>query len=269
MNLKNQRLGGKIMKKALSAILSLLITLSLFSSCGKDNKTEDNNTESSTSQTTPATTEELTETENTTKPEDTTTASDTTTVSTTENKNKTEKNNQNKDKENTKETGSSKPSQGSSEQTRPSLKVANTDLLVGSWAASFIANGVTAKMTFTFDFMRSSVRAYFSSDNYECMIDQIIENELSKITDEEIAESEYFSDRDEAREYLHDILTQEIPYSSLSSQLNRTGSWKLQGDTLTINFSGEIYTAETRLSDDIATFVLVGPSGDRITLTKC
>lgn len=263
------------MKKVLALILSLLMVLSLFSACGKDNKTEDSKKESTTSQTTETKTEDTTETEKTSETEASTEFQDKSEVEKpTEDKNKPADKTQNKDKdktedkENNKGNNNSKPSQGSNNNTRPSLKVANTDLLLGSWTATFVTNGVTAKLYFTFDIIGSVVRISFSKENYENMIKQIVEKEMSKITDEEIAESEDFSSREEAEEYMYDYITQEIPYSSMSSQLNGTGSWKLHGDTLTINLGGETYTAETRLSEDITTFVLVGPSGERMTLNK-
>lgn len=262
------------MKKVLALILSLLMVLSLFSACGKDNKTEDSKKESTTSQTTETKTEDATETEKTSETEASSESQDKSEVKKpTEDKNKPADKTQNKDKdktedkENNKGNNNSKPSQGSN-NTIPSLKVANTDLLLGSWTATFVTNGVTAKLYFTFDIIDSVVRVRFSKENYENMIKQIVEKEMSKITDEDIAESEDFSSREEAEEYMYDYITQEIPYSSMSSQLNGTGSWKLHGDTLTINLGGETYTAETRLSEDITTFVLVGPSGERMTLNK-
>ena len=267
------------MKKVLASILALLMVLSLFSACGKDNKTEDSKKESTTSQTTETKTEDTTEAEKHSETENSTESQDKSEVEKptddkNKDKNKAEDKTQNKDKDKTedKETNkgnsNSKPSQGSNNNTRPSLKVANIDLLLGSWTATFVTNGVTAKLYFTFDIIGSVVRVSFSKENYENMIEQIVEKEMSKITDEDIAESEDFSSREEAEEYFYDYLTQEIPYSSMSSQLNGTGSWKLHGDTLTINLGGETYTAETRLSEDITTFVLVGPSGERMTLTK-
>lgn len=265
----------KNFSKFITVFLSLLLVLSLFSACGKDNKTEDSKKESSTSQTTETKTEDTTEAENTTETENSTEAHDKSEVKKpTEDKNKPVDKTQNKDKdkaedkENNKGNNNSKPSQGSNDNAKPSLKVANIDLLLGSWDATFVTNGVTAKLSFTFDIIDSVVRVRFTKENYENMIKQIVEKEMSKITDEEIAESEDFSSREEAEEYFYDYLTQEIPYSSMSNQLNGTGSWKLHGDTLTINLGGETYTAETKLSEDKTSFVLVGPSGERMTLNK-
>lgn len=263
------------MKKVLASILSLLMVLSLFSACGKDNKTEDSKKESTTSQTTETKTEDATEAEKNSETETSTESQDKSEVEKpTEDKNKPADKTQNKDKdktedkENNKGNNNSKPSQGSGGKDNFTLKVTNINLLLGSWDATFVTNGVTAKVSFTFDIIGNAVRIRFSKENYENMIKQIVEKEMSKITDEEIAESEDFSSREEAEEYMYDYITQEIPYSSMSSQLNGTGSWKLHGDTLTINLGGETYTSETRLSEDITTFVLVGPSGERMTLTK-
>ncbi len=263
------------MKKVLASILSLLMVLSLFSACGKDNKTEDSKKESTTSQTTETKTEDATEAEKNSETETSTESQDKSEVEKpTEDKNKPADKTQNKDKdktedkENNKGNNNSKPSQGSGGKDNFTLKVTNINLLLGSWDATFVTNGVTAKVSFTFDIIGNAVRIRFSKENYENIIKQIVEKEMSKITDEEIAESEDFSSREEAEKYMYDYITQEIPYSSMSSQLNGTGSWKLHGDTLTINLGGETYTAETRLSEDITTFVLVGPSGERMTLTK-
>lgn len=257
------------MKKVLASILSLLMVLSLFSACGKDDeKKEDSKKESTTSQTAE------TETEDTTKPENTTEVQDKSEVNKptedkNNNKNKDEDKNQNKDKESNKvHSNNSKPSQGSGGKDNFTLKVANIDLLLGSWDATLVTNGVTAKLHFTFDIIGRAVRVSFSKENYENMIKQIVEKEMSEITDEEIAESEDFSSREEAEGYFYEYLAQEIPYSSMSNQFNRTGSWNLQGDTLTINLDGEVYTAETKLSEDKTSFVLVGPSGERMTLSK-
>ncbi|MBR0348846.1 MAG: hypothetical protein IIX16_04320 [Clostridia bacterium] len=264
----------KKFSKFITVFLSLLLVLSLFSACGKDNKTEDSKKESSTSQTTETKTEDTTEAENTTETENSTEAQDKSEVKKpTEDKNKPVDKTQNKDKDKAEDKennkgNNSKPSQGSKDNAKPSLKVANIDLLLGSWDATFVTNGVTAKLSFTFDIIDNVVRVRFTKENYENMIKQIVEKEMSKITDEEIAESEDFSSREEAEEYFYDYLTQEIPYSSMSNQLNGTGSWKLHGDTLTINLGGETYTAETKLSEDKTSFVLVGPSGERMTLNK-
>lgn len=258
------------MKKVLASILSLLMVLSLFSACGKDNnKTEDSKKERSTSQTTETKTEDTTESKNTTETEISTESQDESEVEKpTEDKTQNKDKDKVEDKENNKGNNNSKPSQESNDKTKPSLMVANTYLLLGSWNAVFETNGVAVKLRFTFDFMGNVVQVYFSKDNYENMIRQIVEKEMSKITDEEIEESGNFSSREEAEEYFYEYITQEIPYSSMSSQLNGTGSWKLHGDTLTINLGGETYTAETKLSENKTSFVLVGPDGERMTLTK-
>jgi hypothetical protein len=99
------------------------------------------------------------------------------------------------------------------------------------------------------------------------MINDIIAVEMSGLTEEEITGSGEFTSKKEVEEYLYEALTTELPYNELSSMFNQTGNWKLHGDTLSVTIDGETLTGETKLSENVETFVL-DPNGDPIKFRK-
>lgn len=253
----------KKINKLLAAILSILTVLSLFTACGNNNsEEEETTTEGFTLQANNAVVDDTTEAEATTKVEATTKPENTTKVNNTVKVEKTTKEKITNKTEKTTAAPTTKPSTTKKED----LKVANMDLLLGTWIGTIVDEGLSIDLCFDFA-LNGSVRVYLTKDNYEKMINDIIEIEMSGLTEEEITGSGEFTSKKEVEEYLYETLTTELPYNELSSMFGQTGNWTLHGDTLSITIDGETLTAETKLSENVKTFVL-DPNGDPIKFRK-
>ncbi len=263
--------------KLLSALLALVMVISLFAACGNDsNKEEETTTDGFTVQANDnmveATDEETTEAEVTTKVENTTKPEKTTKVKNTVKVEKTTKTKETTKPEKTTKVNDKNEGNSNSATTKPAvtekeeLKVANIDLLLGTWIGTVVDEGVAIDLNFEFG-INGKLRTYFTKDSYEKMIQNIIDAEMSGVTEEEITGSGEFTSKKELEEYLYEVLTQELPYNELSSMFNQTGNWNLHGDTLSVTIEGETLTAETKLSENVKTFVL-DPNGDPIKFRK-
>ena len=135
------------------------------------------------------------------------------------------------------------------------------DMLIGEWETS-VDTGAGAYLNLSLIFEDDGT-AYFnlSKKNYNKMIDEFIASELDGVTDEDI-EAEGFASREEAEEYVREMIEAEVPYEDIAAQFEASFTWELDGDTLTIETDdGGISTAETKLSKGKTTFTLVDEDG--------
>ena len=144
--------------------------------------------------------------------------------------------------------------------------VSAEDMLVGEWECEMIEDGLTIVMTF--DFLKNNtVETSFSKDSYDEIIDEAVAETMADVTDEEI-EEEGFASREEAEEYVREMMIEELPYDDLAAEFEMEGTWELDGDTLTVEIDGDPVTAETDLSDGGTTITLVSEDGDEIVIKK-
>lgn len=156
----------------------------------------------------------------------------------------------------------SKPDTTQKEEPKPT----NADLLIGTWETTIESDGLPVTVQFKFE-ANGTMKMDFTKASYDKMIKQVVDAEMSQITDEEITQAG-FASRKEAEEYLYNFVAQEAPYETLRGMLQNSGTWKLNGDDLTVTIDGESATSKTNLSAGKTSFELKDPTGESITLTK-
>ena len=156
----------------------------------------------------------------------------------------------------------SKPDTTQKEEPNPS----NADLLIGTWETTIVSDGLPVTMQFKFE-ANGTMKMDFTKASYDKMIKHAVDSEMSNLTDEEIIDAG-FANRKEAEDYLYALIAEEAPYDQLRSMLQNSGTWKLNGDDLTVTIDGESATSKTNLSAGNTSFELKDPTGESITLTK-
>ncbi len=156
----------------------------------------------------------------------------------------------------------SKPDTTQKEEPKPS----NADLLIGTWETTIESDGLPVTVQFKFE-ANGTMKMDFTKASYDKMIKQVVDAEMSQITNEEITQAG-FASRKEAEDYLYALIAEEAPYDQLRSMLQNSGTWKLNGDDLTVTIDGESATSKTNLSAGKTSFELKDPTGESITLTK-
>ena len=144
--------------------------------------------------------------------------------------------------------------------------VSAEDMLIGEWECEMEEDGLTIVMTF--DFLKNNtVETSFSKDSYNELVDKYVAETMAEVTDEEI-EEEGFASREEAEEFIREMMIEELPYDDFAAEFEMEGTWELDGDTLTVEIDGDPVTAETDLSDGGTTITLVSEDGDEIVIKK-
>ena len=156
----------------------------------------------------------------------------------------------------------SKPDTTQKEEPKPS----NADLLIGTWETTIVSDGLPVTLQFKFE-ANGTMKMDFTKASYDKMIKHAVDSEMSNLTDEEIIDAG-FANRKEAEDYLYALIAEEAPYDQLRSMLQNSGTWKLNGDYLTVTIDGESATSKTNLSAGKTSFELKDPTGESITLTK-
>lgn len=146
------------------------------------------------------------------------------------------------------------------------IAVSAEDMLIGEWECEMEEDSLTIVMTF--DFLKNNtVETSFSKDSYNELVDKYIAETMAEVTDEEI-EEEGFASREEAEEFIREMMLEELPYDDFAAEFEMEGTWELDGDTLTVEIDGDPVTAETDLSDGGTTITLVSEDGDEIVIKK-
>jgi len=140
------------------------------------------------------------------------------------------------------------------------------DMLIGDWERETVVEALTYVTIFTFD-EDGTVEVTLSEDCYDEIIESGVEESMAELTDEDIA-SDGFESREDAEEFIREYLMEELPYDYLAAEFEMSGTWELDGDTLTVEFDGEPKTTETDLSDGGTTITFDGEDGETITLEK-
>ncbi len=151
------------------------------------------------------------------------------------------------------------------ETTAPPANTAK-DVLVGDWETEFVIEGLSFFVVFNFR-NDGTVKTSYPRSNYDQMINQVVSMTLADVSDEEIA-AEGFTSREEAEEYIKEMLIEEIPYADIANEFDISGTWNLNGDTLTITLEGESETAETKLSEGKTTFTVIDEDGETLNFRK-
>ena len=146
------------------------------------------------------------------------------------------------------------------------VAVSAEDMLIGEWECEMEEDDLTIVMTF--DFLKNNtVETSFSKDSYNELVDKYVAETMAEVTDEEI-EEEGFASREEAEEFIREMMLEELPYDDFAAEFEMEGTWELDGDTLTVEIDGDPVTAETDLSDGGTTITLVSEDGDEIVIKK-
>ncbi len=140
--------------------------------------------------------------------------------------------------------------------------VDNSNRLIGKWQATVVGVGLSVNLDYEF-VQNGILNVNFSESNYKTLLERIERLNMSMATDEGVTESGPNADGIE----LKDGLVQVPTYEEMKAQLSKTGTWELNGDTLTVTFNGESATAETKLSEGATSFVL-NPAADAVLLIK-
>lgn len=265
----------KKLSKLTAALLALLMIMSIFAACGKDDDKKDDNEkddkkDKATVQVLEEDIEETTEEEYTTEAEETTKENITIKVPNVTKAPATKAPATKAPATKAPATQAptvtkaptSKPDTTQKEEPKPS----NADLLIGTWETTIVSDGLPVTMQFKFE-ANGTMKMDFTKASYDKMVKQAVDAEMSSITDEEIIEAG-FANRKEAEDYLYAIIAEEAPYDQLRSMLQNEGTWKLNGDDLTVTIDGEAATSKTNLSEGKTSFELKDPTGESITLTK-
>ena len=146
------------------------------------------------------------------------------------------------------------------------VAVSAEDMLIGEWECEMEEDGLTIVMTFDF-IKNNTVETSFSKDSYNELVDKYVAETMAEVTDEEI-EEEGFASREEAEEFIREMMLEELPYDDFAAEFEMEGTWELDGDTLTVEIDGDPVTAETDLSDGGTTITLVSEDGDEIIIKK-
>ena len=146
------------------------------------------------------------------------------------------------------------------------VAVSAEDMLIGEWECEMEEDGLTIVMTFDF-IKNNTVETSFSKDSYNELVDKYVAETMAEVTDEEI-EEEGFASREEAEEFIREMMLEELPYDDFAAEFEMEGTWELDGDTLTVEIDGDPVTAETDLSDGGTTITLVSEDGDEIVIKK-
>ena len=147
------------------------------------------------------------------------------------------------------------------------VAVSAEDMLIGEWECEMEEDGFSIIMTFNF-YDDNTVETSFTKDSYDDLVDVYVAEAMADVTDEEI-EEEGFASREEAEEYVREMMIEELPYEDMAAEFEMEGTWELDGDDLTVEIDGEPVTAETDLSDGGTTITLVvSEDGDEIELKK-
>ncbi len=243
--------------KITAVLLALALVLSLFAACGKDdNKEEESTTDGFTLQVNNG------EAENT--EEYTTSAQSTTEVTTKEEQ--TTKLKEPVNVVNTTAKAKDKTTVAPTTKSNENGK-ANEDYLIGVWETTVDSEGLPVTIQFKFE-PDGVVKVDFTRAAYDDMVKKAVETELSKLTDEEIAEAG-FSDRKEAEEYLYECFEQEAPYDELRDTIENTGSWSIERELMVVKIDKAAFIGEFRIPKNKTSLVLCWtdvPSNTTVTL---
>ena len=231
--------------KITAVLLVLLTVMSLFAACGKDDNKEEetttegfilqvNNSEAETTE------ESTTQAEATTKEEKTTKSKEPVKVVNTTKAATTAK---------AKDKTTVSPTTKSNENGK-----ANEDYLIGIWEATVDSEGLPVTLQFEFE-PDGVVKVDFTKAAYDDMVKKAVETELSKLTDEEIAEAG-FSDRKEAEEYLYECFEQEAPYDELRDTIENTGSWSIERELMVVKIDKAAFIGEFRIPKNKTSIIL-------------
>lgn len=140
--------------------------------------------------------------------------------------------------------------------------VDNSNRLAGKWQATVVGVGLSVNLDYEFA-QDGTLNVDFSENNYKTLTDRIERLNMSMMAEECAEEPEGNTDGIK----LKDGLVQVPTYEEMKAQMSKTGTWELDGDTLTVTIDGESMTAETKLSEGATSFVL-NPAGDAVSLIK-
>lgn len=266
----------KKLGKITAVLLVLLTVISIFAACGKDDNKEEetttegftlqaNNgeaeiTEESTTQA-EATTEATTKAENTTKvkptvkiPDIVTKAPSTTKVPSTTNAPSTTQH---------EETDTTVPP-----TTEPGETLdPNVEKLIGRYEATFMSEGVDFYLQFVFK-NDKSVTVELTKDNYNKMIDGIVEKDAFDVTLEEL-EAVGVDNVTDYKIVLREYLVEELPYDDLKEMFKTSGTWEFEGDKLYVTIDGETAVCEDDGFMEYGTFFgLKFADGSSMSLSK-
>ena len=138
----------------------------------------------------------------------------------------------------------------------------NRNQLIGKWQATVVGVGLSVNLDYEFA-QDGTLNVDFSETNYKTLTDRIERLNMSMMAEECAEEPEGNTDGIK----LKDGLVQVPTYEEMKAQLSKTGTWELNGDTLTVTIDGESVTAETKLSEGATSFVL-NPDADAVSLIK-
>ncbi len=231
--------------KITAVLLVLLTVMSLFAACGKDDNKEEetttegfilqvNNSEAETTEESTTQAEATTKEEKTTKSKKPVKVVNITKAPTTA-------------KSNNKTTVAPTTKSASSEK-------AEEDYLIGTWEATVDSEGLPVTLQFEFK-PDGVVKVDFTRAAYDDMVKKAVETELSKLTDEEIAEAG-FSDRKEAEEYLYECFEQEAPYDELRGTIENTGSWSIERELMIVKIDKAAFIGEFRIPKNKTSIIL-------------
>lgn len=261
--------------KITAALLALLMVMSLFAACGKDdNKEEESTTEGFTLQanngeaeiteestTQPeSTTEATTKAEKTTKvkptvkiPDIVTKAPSTTKVPSTTNAPSTTQH---------EEIDTTVPP-----TTEPGETLdPNVEKLIGRWMASYVVDNVTIYMQFEFK-PDNSVETELTKKCYDKMINEIADRAAFGVTQEQL-DSVGVDNATAYKEALLEYLRQELPFDELKKDFKSTGTWELKDDTLRVTIDGETAVSEDGFMEYGLIFGLEFADGFHISFSK-
>ena len=144
------------------------------------------------------------------------------------------------------------------------------NLLIGVWGTDYITQTNFSPIVMQYTFEKDGTwHSTIAKEVYDIMIEQTSENLMSNTNldpdtlYEKIAEMGYNIEELDIRDILEILATKSYgDYDSWVSEYQFTGTWTLDGDTLTIETDdGGISTAETKLSKGKTTFTLVDEDG--------
>lgn len=174
-----------------------------------------------------------------------------------------------------KETEEAKDDETKKTETTEKVLTA-ADHLAGDWEVAINSDMGKVYVNVAFDAdgkAQMSVTEALYEKTMWSMVDAMLEEQgFNDFNDEqkEIVFAEMgVSNMEEARQMIYDMLTEgdELSYEGFAESLADNGTWKLDGDNITIEFTGYTMSGATGLSKGEKTFT-VDYEGESVTFTK-
>ena len=155
-----------------------------------------------------------------------------------------------------------KPEETVSSDVEEETTVDYSNRLAGKWQATIVDVGFSINLDYEFA-QDGTLYVDFSESNYNTLVERIERLNMSAASTEGVTESEENVDGIT----LQDGIVQVPVYKEMKAKLSKTGTWELNGNTLTVTVNGESATADINFAEGADSFVL-NYAEEAVSLTR-